>query len=167
MPTRIIFHLSAANIGQQSPGGNLCLPTNGSFPTAQPVMNDKVSRPPIVQQAVRFTVIGGVATIVHYTILVSLVEGLHATPLLGSSIGFIAGVVVGFFLNRRFTFTEARPLGASFAKYAMVYAIGFALNATMLQTLIHFGLWYLAAQAAATAIVLVWNFIGARFFAFR
>jgi putative flippase GtrA len=168
MPTRIIVspQRQQTSVINRAAAISACQPRAHFLPLA-PVMNDKLSPPAIVQQAVRFAVIGAVATVVHYTILVSSVEGLHATPLWGSSIGFIAGVIVGFFLNRRFTFTEARPLGASFAKYAMVYAIGFVLNATILQTLIHAGLWYLAAQAAATAIVLVWNFIGARFFAFR
>ncbi|HVV32519.1 MAG TPA: GtrA family protein [Vitreimonas sp.] len=122
---------------------------------------------PIMQQAVRFAVAGGVATLVHYAILYALVEGAHAAPLLGSSIGFIVGVVVSFFLNRRFTFTQQTPLLASFAKYALVYAVGFVLNGFILQTLIAFGWYYFAAQAGATLIVLCWNFLGARFVAFR
>lgn len=120
-----------------------------------------------MQQAVRFAVAGGVATLVHYAILYALVEGAHAAPLLGSSIGFIVGVVVSFFLNRRFTFTQQTPLLASFAKYALVYAVGFVLNGFILQTLIAFGWYYFAAQAGATLIVLCWNFLGARFVAFR
>lgn len=123
--------------------------------------------PPIVGQAVRFAIAGGLATLVHYAILYTLVEGAHATPLLGSSIGFIVGVVVSFFLNRRFTFAQQTPLIASFAKYALVYAVGFVLNGFILQMLIGLGWYYFAAQAAATLIVLCWNFLGARFVAFR
>jgi putative flippase GtrA len=141
---------------------NLRLLRRGAFPTAR-----DVTARPIMQQAVRFAVAGGVATLVHYAILYALVEGAHAAPLLGSSIGFIVGVVVSFFLNRRFTFTQQTPLLASFAKYALVYAVGFVLNGFILQTLIAFGWYYFAAQAGATLIVLCWNFLGARFVAFR
>jgi putative flippase GtrA len=141
---------------------NLRLLRRSAFPTAR-----EVTARPIMQQAIRFVLAGGVATLVHYSILYTLVEGAHATPLLGSSIGFIAGVIVSFFLNRRFTFTQQTPLLSSFAKYALVYAVGFVLNGFILQALIGFGWYYFAAQAGATLIVLCWNFLGARFVAFR
>lgn len=115
----------------------------------------------------RFALVGGVATVVHYAILYALVEGAHAPPLLGSSIGFVFGVIVSFFLNRRFTFEVKPPLLSSFAKYALVYAVGFVLNGVILQTLIGLGWYYFVAQAAATLIVLCWNFLGARYAVFR
>ena len=130
-------------------------------------MNANSTPPRIVGEALRFAMVGGVATAVHYAILYTLVEGARATPLLASSIGFIAGVIVSFFLNRRFTFTQETPLLASFFKYALVYAVGFVLNGFILQALIAMGWNYFAAQVAATLIVLCWNFLGARFVAFR
>jgi len=130
-------------------------------------MTANFTPPPIVGQAVRFAIAGALATLAHYAILYVLVEGADATPLLGSSVGFVAGVIISFLLNRRFTFTQKTPLIASFAKYALVYAVGFGLNGVILQTLIGQGLYYFAAQAAATLIVLCWNFLGARFVAFR
>ncbi|MFT3728054.1 MAG: GtrA family protein [Terricaulis sp.] len=130
-------------------------------------MSANLTPPPIVRQAVRFAVAGGVATAVHYAILYTMVEGVHAAPLLGSSIGFVFGVIVSFVLNRRFTFDAKPPLLSSFAKYALVYAVGFLLNGVILQTLIGMGWHYFLAQAAATLIVLCWNFLGARYAVFR
>ena len=143
-----------------------CVSPSLFLPLAAPMSAD-FKPPPIVGQAVRFALVGGVATAVHYAILLTLVEGAHAAALLGTSIGFIAGVMVSFFLNRRFTFTQQSSLLSSFSKYALVYAIGFVLNAAILQALIGVGWYYFAAQVAATLIVLCWNFLGARFVAFR
>jgi len=130
-------------------------------------MSANFTPPPIVGQAVRFAIAGGIATLVHYAILYTLVEGAHASPLLASSIGFVFGVIVSFFLNRRFTFEAKPPLISSFARYALVYAVGFVLNGFILQMLIGLGWYYFAAQAAATLIVLCWNFLGARYAVFR
>ena len=141
---------------------NLGLRPRVAFSTAR-----GVTAHAIMQQAIRFALAGGVATLVHYAILYTLVEAGRAEPLAASSIGFIAGVIVSFYLNRRFTFTPHTPLLATFAKYVLVYTVGFVLNGFILQTLIGLGWYYFAAQVAATLIVLCWNFLGARFVAFR
>jgi len=130
-------------------------------------MNAKIAPPPLLQQAIRFAIVGSVGTLVQYSILALMVEVGHAPPLAGSSVGFIVAVIVAYFLNRRFTFGGVQRLGASFAKFVSVYAVGFALNGAIMQSLMHWGWQYLAAQAGAIAIVLVWNFLGSRFFAFR
>jgi putative flippase GtrA len=121
-----------------------------------------------VQQVLRFAAVGVFATAVHYSILTALVEIGHVNKIMATTIGYSIGTIVSYALNRRFTFSaRGTPIMRSFAKYAVLYGIGALLNAAIFGALVHVGLYYLIAQVAATAIVLFWNFLGARFLVFR
>lgn len=121
----------------------------------------------LVRQVARFAVVGVIATAVHYGVLIALVEFGHAKPVLATTIGYCVGIVVSYALNRRFTFASDAPVASSFAKFALLYGIGMVLNGAIVGGLIGAGAHYLVAQVTATAIVLVWNFLGARYVAFR
>lgn len=121
----------------------------------------------LARQLVRFVAVGAVATVVHYTILIALVELGGAAPVLSTTAGYAAGTVVSYILNRRYTFKSNAPHLASFPKFVALNAVGMLLNGAIVAALISFGVWYLLAQVIATGLVLIWNFLGARFFAFR
>lgn len=122
----------------------------------------------VVRQIGRFAVVGAVATAVHYAIMVALVEIGHVPPVVATTIGYGFGIVVSYTLNRRFTF-EARgtPVAKSFAKFVVLYGVGAFLNGAIVGALIAVGAHYLLAQVAATGLVLIWNFLGARYVVFR
>lgn len=122
---------------------------------------------PLFAQIARFAAVGIAATATHYAILIALVEGAGARPVLATTIGYAFGIVVSYALNRRFTFKSDAPIAASFAKFALLYGIGALLNGAIMAALIGQGAWYLLAQIVATGLVLIWNFLGARFVAFR
>lgn len=122
----------------------------------------------LVRQIGRFALVGVVATAVHYAILVALVEIGHVAPVIATTIGYCAGIVVSYTLNRRFTFQDtSAPVASSFAKFVVLYGVGALLNGAIVATLIAANASYLLAQIVATGIVLFWNFLGARFVAFR
>jgi putative flippase GtrA len=62
----------------------------------------------------RFAAVGVVATIVHYSILISLVELAHAPLIPSTSVGFVFGAVVSYALNRRITFAISPISAAAF-----------------------------------------------------
>lgn len=122
---------------------------------------------PLLAQIARFAAVGVAATATHYAILVALVEGAGVRPVLATTIGYIFGTTVSYVLNRRFTFKSDAPVASSFAKFALLYGVGAFLNGAIMAVLIAQGAWYLLAQIVATGLVLIWNFLGARFIAFR
>lgn len=122
---------------------------------------------PMARQFVRFAAIGVAATATHYAILIALVEAGGQRPLLATTIGFCFGTLVSYALNRRYTFQAGNAGAWSFAKFFILYAVGMALNAAIMAGLIDLGAPYLGGQIAATGVVLVWNFLGARFVVFR
>ena len=115
----------------------------------------------------RFLVVGGIATITHYAILIALVELTGMRAVIATSIGYAVGVVTSFVLNRKYTFKNQSSVAKTFAKYCVIYVIGMGLNAALMVAFMAQGAPYLLAQIFATAIVLVWSFLGSRFVVFR
>lgn len=133
-----------------------------------PDLINRVKSSATAQQALRFAIVGVVATATHYAILTALVEIGQVKPVIATTVGYIFGTIVSYVLNRRFTFNaRGTPVARSFAKYAVLYGVGALLNAAIVQGLIALGLYYLLAQVISTGIVLFWNFLGARFVVFR
>jgi putative flippase GtrA len=121
----------------------------------------------LARQILRFALAGAAATAAHYSVLIGLVELGGVRPVVATTIGYCVGIVVSYALNRRYTFNSATPIIASFPKFAVLYGIGMVLNGAIFAGLMSLGAIYIAAQIGATAIVLFWNFLGARFVAFR
>lgn len=109
---------------------------------------------------VRFTVVGGIATAIQYAILVLLVRGFGMAPTAASSIGFALSAVANYLLNYRFTFRSNRPHAPAAAKFGLLAGAGLLINAGIMHWLVAARVEYLLAQVCATAVVLVWNFIG-------
>jgi putative flippase GtrA len=121
----------------------------------------------VARQFLRFSAVGVVATGVHYGILVGLVEAFHIHPLLATSLGFIAGALVSYTLNRVYTFSSSAFAWTALAKYYGVTTLGMVLNGAIVAFLLGWGVYYLVAQVAATAVVLISNFLSARLVVFR
>lgn len=110
-------------------------------------------------QFAAFCGVGALATAVHYTLLVALVELAGVGAVAASSAGAALGALVGYALNRRYTFRSGRRHGEALPRFAATAAAGWLLNAAVMYVATQvLGLHYLAAQVLATGIVLAWNF---------
>ena len=116
-----------------------------------------------------FVVAGGIATAVHYAVLVSLVEllGYFAAP--SAAVGTLCGAVVSYLLNRHMAFaassaghTQALP------RFVAIALLGALLNGVLVWLGVNLLGWhYLLAQLLATLLVMgltfqlhrVWTFV--------
>jgi putative flippase GtrA len=103
-----------------------------------------------------YIVAGGIATAVHYAVLIALVEllGLSAAP--SAALGALCGAAVSYLLNRYMTFagSNARHLQA-LPRFMAIALLGASLNGVLVWLGVQqFGWHYLAAQALATVLVL-------------
>jgi putative flippase GtrA len=121
----------------------------------------------VFAEFLRFAAVGVVATIVHYSILISLVELARGPLIPSTSVGFVFGAVVSYTLNRRITFSHQPHFGRGLLQFVAVGAVGLGLNAVIVASLVRAGLQYIVAQMVATGVVLVWNFALARLVIFR
>jgi putative flippase GtrA len=142
-----------------------------AYPQAWSIRNREVER------FVRFAVVGGVGTVVDFTILVVLKEVVGLPLLLANTTSYLAGVANNFTLNRLWTYPEARAKAVwrQFAQFLMVSTAGLILNnlivsllAEPLGDLLNMqDTGYIAAKVLATGIVVFWNFTANRLWTFN
>lgn len=120
-----------------------------------------------VVEFMRFVAVGAGATVVHYAILIGLVELAHAALIPATTAGFCGGALTSYTLNRRITFSHQPHYGRGLVKFVAIGLVGMALNAAIVGALAHAGLPYILAQVGATGTCFFWNFTAARFLVFR
>jgi len=122
---------------------------------------------PLARQFAAFFGVGLVAAVVHYGLLIGLVEAWRVDPVTAALAGYVAGGVVSYWLNRQFTYRSDRPHAEATWRFALVAAVGFFLTWGFMHAFTRwFGLPYLQAQIITTAIVLFWSFLAHKLWTF-
>jgi putative flippase GtrA len=104
---------------------------------------------------IRYTLTGGIATAVHYGVLIALVEGLHLKPSMSAVIGALCGAFVAYLGNHKYTFSSRSSHRVALPRFMIIAAIGAALNGAIVWTGTTLLNWhYLIAQLLATLFVL-------------
>lgn len=102
---------------------------------------------------------GLTAVIIHYLVMVSLVELTSTPPLLGSFAGFVIGTMVNYTLQYNWTFQSKQSHKQAFLRYLTITIGMLALNLMIFQLANNqLGLDYRIAQLFATGIVFLANF---------
>lgn len=119
-------------------------------------------------QFFRFLLVGAIGTAAHFAVLIILVSGLGINPVIGSTAGFITGMVINYSLNRRFTFYSKRAHKEAFWRFVTVAFIGMIINSSAMALFtMGMNIHYLVAQAMASIMALSWNFLGSRHWVFK
>lgn len=136
----------------------------------------------MLKQIVRFVVVGVINTGIDFLILnvEMMLTGITSGPgmLAQNTISFGAATINSYYLNKRWTFedNDSGKGGVKFSQFLIVSIIGISINGAVVYlatTFVHpvFGispqLWANVAKLAATAISLVWNFLGYKFIVFK
>jgi putative flippase GtrA len=113
----------------------------------------------LFRQFSTFAGVGLIATCLHYAVLVGIVELAGISALAGSLMGYSAGGLLSYVLNRSHTFRSDRPHEETAWRFALIVFVGFALTYLCMRFLVeNAGVPYLPAQIATTAAVMLWNF---------
>jgi putative flippase GtrA len=121
----------------------------------------------LFSQIIAFAGVGVIAAIVHYGLLVGLVElgGWRAVP--ATLVGYIGGGVVSYWLNRRHTYRSDRPHEEAGWRFAVVATVGFCITYGLMHGFVEkLALPYFPAQIATTLVVLVWSFVAHKYWSF-
>lgn len=114
----------------------------------------------MLRQFLMFAVVGAVGTVAHYAVLIALVQTRAATVPIATTCGFAIGALINYVLNYRFTFGSGKRHSEALPKFLLVAVSGAVLNYAVMWLLTReAAVHYLAAQLAATALVLVWNYL--------
>jgi putative flippase GtrA len=120
------------------------------------------------RQFIKFAIIGVSNTVLDFIIF----SGLHwlgLNYLVANVISFSTAVLNSYYWNRRWTFrSQNTNWRAEMVKFIAVSIIGLVGNEAILWTLVSRGSWTpVMGKIAATAVVLIWNFIANRLWTFR
>jgi putative flippase GtrA len=122
----------------------------------------------LVAQFCSFVWVGGFATLLHYLVLIFLVQIGEVRPTFASGVGCIAGAGLSYLLNYHYTFVSKISHAPAVAKFFTVAAIGLAINLGIVALATeHLSVNYLIAQVFATGSVLLWSFTANRLWTFR
>ena len=114
----------------------------------------------LARQFAAFFGVGIAAAIVHYGLLIALVEGIAAEPVPATLVGYVAGGLVSYALNRRHTYDSTRPHREATWRFALVALVGFLLTWGFMHAFTEWlGAPYLPAQLVTTGIVMLWSFL--------
>ncbi len=121
----------------------------------------------MLTQFLRYGAAGAVGTAIHYATLIALVQIARLPVVAASTVGAIAGAVVNYVVNHRWTFTRTRSHAQSLPRFAVVALAGLVINATVVAVLMKFAsTHYLVVQIAATGVVLVAGYFANRSWTF-
>jgi putative flippase GtrA len=117
---------------------------------------------------ISFAGVGAIGTTAHYIVYVSLVSLIDGDIVISSSLGFLTGAVINYYLNYIYTFRSSKEHSEAIIKFFIIAFIGLILNSTIIlfaSSLLD--LHYLVSQIIATTFVLIWNFLGNHFWTFN
>lgn len=121
----------------------------------------------LTRQISAFAVVGLIAALAHYGALVGLVEGAGWRAVPATLVGYVAGGLVSYALNRRHTFASDRPHAEAGWRFAAVAGVGFGLTWGFMHLFVDvLGAPYLPAQLVTTGLVLVWSFLANKLWTF-
>jgi putative flippase GtrA len=119
-------------------------------------------------QFVKFVIVGVSNTLLAFTIYTVLLKVFGVWYLGASAIGFVAGAVNGFLLNRRWTFAGHVGDSLTPVRWGIVQGCGLVLNEGLLYLFVDGAdIEKLLGQALATVIVTVITFLVNRAWTFR
>ncbi len=116
----------------------------------------------LIQQILKFGVVGGLAFLIDYGILFVCTEYLHIYYLTSSIISFTVSVIFNYFASVKFVFTvkENSSKKKNFIIFIVLSVIGLGIN----QLIMWLGtdildVYYMITKIGATIIVMIYNFI--------
>ncbi len=121
----------------------------------------------MIKSFFRYGLIGGIATAVHYAVLILCVETWHGPAYIGSGLGAAVGAQVAFFGNRHFTFEHKGELTPAWLKFQGTALLGALVGMAIVAITVQVGWHYLLGQVLATLTSLVLTFAVNRAWTFR
>ncbi len=122
----------------------------------------------LINQLIRFGLVGLLSTITHMGTLIILVEIFKFLPLVASTIGFILAVIISYILNYSFTFDATGKHAIIFPRYCTVCIVGLMLNTGIMYLTVEIlGIWYVIGQVCTLLVVPVSNFTLNKLWAFK
>ena len=121
----------------------------------------------LIAQFMKFGVVGVIAFVIDYGLMVALTELVGVNYLISATISFTVSVVFNYLASMRYVFTHKQGLSRrrEFVIFVVLSVIGLAINNLCMWAGVELlGVHYLIVKIFATAVVMVWNFVTRKIF---
>ena len=121
----------------------------------------------MLKQIVHFGIVGAICTAIDFGVMIFLKEAAGLYYLYASGISFAVSVVINYFLSMKYVFRGKQ--GANRVKEFLIFAIlcliGLGFNQLIMWAAVDgMGISYVWSKAAATVLVMIYNFISKKVF---
>lgn len=121
----------------------------------------------LIAQFAKFGVVGVIAFVIDYGLLVLLTEVFGVNYLISATISFVVSVVFNYVASMRYVFTHKEDMSRrrEFIIFIVLSVIGLIINDAMMWAGVDLlGISYLLVKIVATVVVAIWNFITRKIF---
>lgn len=121
----------------------------------------------LIQQLLKFGVVGAIAFVIDFGVLVFLTEVFGLNPVISATISFIASVIFNYVASMRYVFARREDMSRTreFIIFVVLSVIGLGINDLLMWLGTEFSpIDYRIVKVAATAVVMVWNFVTRKLF---
>lgn len=122
-----------------------------------------------VIQLLRYTIVGGLAFIIDFGMLIILTEIFNVNYLISALVGFTLGLIVNYFLSIKWVFNQRniRKRSVEFLLFTLIGMVGLALNELSIWFLTEVVmLYYMLSKIITTVMVYMWNFFARKYLLF-
>lgn len=120
----------------------------------------------LLNQILKFGLVGGTAFVIDYVLLYFCTEFLHIHYLISSIISFTVSVIFNYILSIKWIFDVKKKQDVKdFVIFIILSVIGLEINSLIMYVMVEkFGVYYMFSKIVSTAVVMVYNFITRKIF---
>lgn len=121
----------------------------------------------LINQIIKFGIVGVLAFLIDYILLFVLVEYLGMYYLISSAISFTVSVVFNYICSMKFVFARRDDISKKkeFIVFLILSIVGLLINQAMMWIMVDkLLIYYMISKIIVTGIVMIWNFISRKIF---
>lgn len=133
-----------------------------------PILSGSWINGKFMKRLIRYGIISGIATLLYFGVLVTLVEAFGVQPAFSAFIGFLSILLLVYLPHHFWVFRSTQAHYCSFPKFVIVGVFGLLANAGVMYCAVNiFNLNYMWGIVGATAVVPPTNFLLNFYWTFR
>ena len=122
----------------------------------------------LINQILKFGVVGGIAFVIDYGLMVFLTEVFKVPALISAAISFTVSVIFNYIASIKWVFDvdkEKNNKAKELIVFIILSVIGLGINELIMWIMDkEFGIYYMISKIVATAAVMCYNFITRKLF---
>ena len=121
----------------------------------------------LIEQIFKFGIIGVLAFVIDYGIMILLSEVFNINYLISSGISFTISVIFNYICSMKYVFVGRDDISKEkeFIIFVILSVIGLGINQLVMWLMVDkLGMFYAIVKLFATAVVMVWNFVTRKIF---